>query len=122
MDKLFDKTKDFRERATKKDCQELLEYFKNTPSKEWEEESCPYGFSRSSAINLLREKGFLEEREVEVPKLDICFGKLQVKQHTIYVTDEVWERMQHIYKDYECVDKKNVLDAFLRKALDDMGC
>ena len=121
MEKLFDKTKDFRERATKKECQELLEYFKNTPSKEWEEESCPYGFSRSSAINLLREKGFLEEREVEVPKLDIHFGKLQVKQRTFYITDEVWERLQHVYEGYESVDKKKVLDASSRKALEELN-
>ena len=75
MEKLFDKTKDFRERATKKDCQELLEYYKTTPTKDWEFEECPYGFSRSSAVNLLREKGFLEEREAEVPKLEISFKK-----------------------------------------------
>lgn len=119
MKKLFDKPSTFREKATQEDYEKLLTYYNETPTKEWKEDGCPYGFSRTFALNILREKGFLE---VEVPKLDIYLGKLQVKQHTIYVTDEVWERMQHIYNDYECVDKKNVLDAFLRKSLDDMGC
>ena len=121
MEKLFEKPKDFREKATEKDVRCLLEYYKGMPSKYWEEDDCPYGFSRSSAVNLLRERGLLDPVEKDKEELNISFKKLETKQRTLYITDNVWERLQNIFDDYESVDKKNVLDAFLKKALEQMG-
>lgn len=120
MEKLFTKTQEFRQKATAEDYENLLTYYLKARSSEWKEEECPYGFSRSSATNLLNEKGLLEEGN-DNTKLDLKFHPLVTKQHTIYVTDEVWNRLNTIYEGYECVDKKNVLDAFLRKCLDIMG-
>lgn len=121
MEKLFVKTQEFRAKAQDKDYQELYNYYFKAKSEDWTKEDCPYGFSRTSATNLLKEKGLMECKEEEKTGLDIKFNKLETKQHTLYLTDEVWERLGCIYKNYECVAKQNVLDAFLRKALDDIG-
>ena len=120
---LFTKTQEFRELATDKDYDELKKYYLKTKSEDWKNNDCPYGFSRSSAFNLLTEKGLLQNtyRQAYTDTLDINQNKLQTTQHTIYVTDDVWERLNCIYKNHAAIDKKNVLDAFLRKALDDMG-
>lgn len=117
----FVKTQEFREKATQEDVQKLLDYYLKAKSKEWTEETCPYGFSRTSATTLLKEKGLLGGLKEEPEALDIKFSKLETKPHSLYLTDEVWERLECIYKGYESVNKQNVLDAFLRKALDDMG-
>lgn len=121
MEKLFVKTQEFRAKAKDEDYQKLYDYFFKAKSEDWTTEDCPYGFSRTSASNLLKEKGLIEGKDEEKTGLDIKFNKLETKQHSLYLTDEVWERLGCIYKNYECVSKQNVLDAFLRKALDDMG-
>lgn len=121
MEKLFKKTQEFREKATNEDVETLYNYYLQTKTEEWSKEACPYGFSRTSATTLLKENGYLGGKVEDIKELDIKYSKLNTKQHTVYLTDEIWERLNCIYKNYECVNKQNVLEAFLRKALDDIG-
>jgi len=120
MDKLFTKPQEFRVKANDNDYKDLYYYFYGTTMKDWETEDCPYGFSRVSAFTLLKEKDMIKKKGKETG-LDINFSKLNTKKRSFHLTDEVWERIQCLYKNYESVDKQNVIDAFLRKALDDMG-
>lgn len=120
MAKQFIKPAQFRASATDQDYADLLEYLTSQDSKVWDEESCPYGFSRASARNLLKEKGLIKDQDPEI-KLQVDPDNINAKQYTIYCRPETWERIQKVYSGYGAMNKKNVMDAFLNFALDNLN-
>ena len=116
MEKIFNRPEEMRQLASKEQIVALKKYFLSAPSKEWGTEDCPYGFSRTSASNLLDEFGVMDDKT-----LDISFKKPNTKQVTLYLTDDVIRRLNNLYAQYDGISKQNVLDAFMRKSLDNMG-
>lgn len=121
MELLFNNVKEFRAKATDEDYLALYDYYLIAKSDDWTGVDCPYGFSRSSAYNVLCERGLITNKQDNRQGLDINFATLSTSKHTLYLTDEVWDRLNNIYANYNAVSKQNVLDAFMRKALDDLG-
>lgn len=125
----FNNKKDFEEKATEQDYEELYAYFSNVPSATWDDkESRYYNFSRTSARILLDEKGYdipknkTSNSEEKSEKLNIQNKRLKVKKYTIYITDENIEKINALYEkyaEYELTPKQNILDAFLNFAFDE---
>lgn len=120
----FDTTKEFREKATQEDYEALKSAYTGTKSTEWEKHSDTYGFSRSSAINLLKEKAMIQhsvgtkkkgKQNVEMP---VRKEKLAVKQRTVYMADDTWEMLQLLYAKFDYLNKANVLDGVLHEAFE----
>lgn len=120
----FDTTKDFREKATQEDYEALKSAYTGTKSTEWEKHSDTYGFSRSSAINLLKEKAMIQHSVDKKKKtkqsvdLYVRKEKLNVKQRTVYMADDTWEMLQLLYAKFDYLNKANVLDGVLHEAFE----
>lgn len=125
----FKSKKEFEEKATEQDYEELYGYFSSVPSVAWDDkESRNYNFSRSSARVLLSEKGYdiptskTKENMSNNEKLNIQNKRLQVQKYTIYITDENMKKINSLYEkyaEYNLVPKQNILDAFLNFAFDE---
>lgn len=115
----FNNPKEFRNKATQADYENLLNIYLSAKSADWEKYSEEYGFSRSSALALLREKGMLEDtKTTDVERLQFREMKLDTKQRTVYVADDTWEKLQALYDVYPSRSKNYVLDAIIQDACD----
>lgn len=129
MGKLFSGTNDFRTNATDKDCEELYQYYIRTPSAAWNEEECPYDFSRTSAKRLLTERGLFDAKECndckgakrELPIITKSRNKQKLKQRSISLTDATYQALLNAYDDYDMIPNGLVAESILYAALKEYG-
>lgn len=141
----FDRTDDFRSSATEKDYQDLLESYTGLKSTEWGTLAHIYGFSRSSALNLLREKNLIDRRRMKQSvesengtqqsvssqrtvsskkktqqsvELMVQPKSLKTKLRPTRMTDETWNKLNSVLSKYSYINRENVLDALLNEVLD----
>ena len=141
----FDRTDDFRSSATEKDYQDLLEAYTGLKSTEWGTLSDTYGFSRSSALNLLREKNLIDRRRMKQSvesenrtqqsvssqrsvssrkrtqqsvELMVQPKTLKTKLRPTRMTDQTWNKLNSVLTKYSYINRENVLDALLNEVLD----
>lgn len=141
----FDRTDDFRTKATERDYQDLLESYTTLKSTEWGTLSDTYGFSRSSALNLLREKNLIDRRRTQQivesengtqqsvssqrsvsskkktkqsVELMVQPKSLKTKLRPTRMTDETWRKLNSVLNKYSYINRENVLDSLLNEILD----
>lgn len=141
----FDRTDDFRTTATQQDYQDLLEVYTTLKSTEWGTLSDTYGFSRSSALNLLREKNLIDRRRMKQSvesengtqqsvssqrsvssrkrtqqsvELMVQPKTLKTKLRPTRMTDETWNKLNSVLTKYSYINRENVLDSLLNEILD----
>lgn len=118
----FNSTREFRQMATKEDYEALKSAYFGHKSSEWGNLSDTYGFSRSSALNLLREANLIDERKPrpikqEIP-LPLRSGSLKTKLRPTHISDDTWNKLQKLYSKYGHLNEKYVLDAILNEAIE----
>lgn len=129
MEKLFSSTNDFRARAKDSDCEALFQYLNSVRSADWKREDCPYGFSRSSAKNLLTERGLLGTKECngsKVAKRELLIltkskNKQKLKQRSVSMSDVTYQGLQKAYDDYDMISNALVAESILYAALKEYG-
>ena len=125
----FDSVADFRSKATQQDYESLKTSYTGRKSTEWGSLADEYGFSRSSALKLLREANLIGpgdlKRTVSSKKitkksveLNVQHKSLKTKLRPMRMTDETWNKMQQILDKYGYISRDNVLDALLNEVLD----
>ena len=129
MQKLFSSTNDFRANATDKDCETLYQYYFKEPAAAWKQEDCPYGFSKSSAKNLLIERGLMGTIECndskavkrELPILTKSRNKQKFKQRSISLSDSTYQALLKAYDDYDLLPNGLVAESIMYAALAQYG-
>lgn len=125
----FDRTDDFREKATEQDYEALKRSYTGLKSTEWGSLADEYGFSRSSALKLLREKNLIgpgdlkrtvspKKKTKESVELNVQHKSLKTKLRPMRMTDETWNKLQLIMDKYGYISRDNVLDSLLNEVLD----
>lgn len=107
MKQKFSSSKEFRANATDNDYKALHEYYMSASSADWKSPDCPYGFSRSFAATILKERGLLgakaRENKVNADELPIrnkCNGNQRLKSHTLYLSDETYQGLDRAFKHF----------------------
>lgn len=125
----FDSVADFRSKATQQDYEALKTSYTGRKSTEWDSLSDVYGFSRSSALKLLREKNLIgpgdlkrtvssKKKTKQSVELDVQHKSLKTKLRPMRMTDETWNKLQQLLDKYGYISRDNVLDALLNEVLD----
>ena len=125
----FKTPREFRELATPEEFEALKLAYLGARTNEWDKYADTYGFSRSSALRLLRDANLIKDkqnvaakekskRKVDDSKLKFRDIKLQTTQRTLYIADDTWERLQLLYDEYPSQNKTNIVDAILTEMLD----
>lgn len=125
----FDSVADFRSKATQQDYEALKTSYTGRKSTEWDSLSDVYGFSRSSALKLLREKNLIgpgdlkrtvssKKKTKQSVELNVQHKSLKTKLRPMRMTDETWNKLQQLLDKYGYISRDNVLDALLNEVLD----
>ena len=125
----FDSVADFRSKSTQQDLEDLKKAYTGLKSTEWDNLSDTYGFSRSSALKLLREADLIgpgdlkrtvssKKKTKQSVELNVKRKPLKTKLRPTRMTDETWNKLQLILDKYGYMNRDNVMDAILNEVLD----
>ena len=103
----FKTPREFEKVATKEDFEALKSAYTSTRSDEWNKHADTYGFSRSSALRVLRDANMIDnKRKHKTAEPEAAQGlkfrdiKLKTAQRTFYIADDTWERLHQLYDAY----------------------
>ncbi len=124
MKQKFSSSKEFRANATDNDYKALHEYYMSASSADWKSPDCPYGFSRSFAATVLKERGLLgtkaRENKANADELPIrnkCNGNQGLKAHTLYLSEETYQGLERAFKHFNLAARQTVTESLMYDVL-----